>query len=119
VIAARDADDRAARLGNAEEAKAALARAEKNNDASLARAIALRAYEESRAPFGGSGWGDVLRGYSGSRPGVADDVAELAQITSSSLQTDFMRGIQLHVMKPGELERYGDGQLEALAASAE
>jgi hypothetical protein len=116
IIAARDADDRAARLGDAEEAKAALARAEKNNDAGLARAIALRAYQESRTPFGGSGWGDVLRGYSGSRPGVAEDVAELARITTSSLQQDFMNGIQLHVMKPNELDRYGESQLQALAA---
>jgi hypothetical protein len=117
IIAARDADDRAARLENAEEAQRALARAEKNNDASLARAIALRAYEEARTPFGGSGWGEVLSGYSGSRPGVSEDVAELARITTSSFQQDFMRGIQLHVMKPGELERYGDQQIDAIAAS--
>jgi hypothetical protein len=46
VIAARDADDRAACYTTPEEAQLALSRTEAKGDKSLARSIALRAYQE-------------------------------------------------------------------------
>ena len=56
VIAARDTDDRAARYTTPEEAQLALSRAVANGDKSLARSIALRAYQETQGPFGGGAW---------------------------------------------------------------
>jgi len=56
VIAARDADDRAARYTTPEEAQLALSRTEAKGDKSLARSIALRAYQETQGPFGGGAW---------------------------------------------------------------
>jgi hypothetical protein len=79
------------------------------------RSIALRAYNESGSPFGVGAWGDVLRSYSGARPGVADDVATLADLRTSSLGRDFSRGIMLHVSKPHALSGINDVQIETLA----
>ena len=56
VIAARDADDRTARYTTPEEAQLALSRAVADGDKSLARSIALRAYQETQGPFGGGAW---------------------------------------------------------------
>jgi hypothetical protein len=116
VIAARDADDRAARLQTADEAQAALNRANQNGDKTLARAIALRAHTESQGPFGGGQWGNVLRNYAGDRPGVAEDVAELASMTSGGIQKDFNRQMLLNVAAPGELGRLTDAQIATIAA---
>jgi hypothetical protein len=105
IIAARDADDRASRLESADEAASALARAEKNQDASLARAIALRAYQEAKSPFA-RGWAEVLSSYSGSRPGAAEDVAELARLSSDSLEKSMARGFVFNVTAPSEVGRF-------------
>jgi hypothetical protein len=115
VIAARDADDRAARITSPDEAAAALARAEKNQDQILARAIALRASEEATSPLGHPGWSSVLASYSGSRPGVASDVETLAAVTSNSTAKIMSRGMIMSVDRPGELGGLTNPQLAALA----
>jgi hypothetical protein len=117
AVSARDADDRAARLSTPEEARAALDRATVNGDTVLARSIALKAYQEAQGPFGGGAWGDVLRSYGGSRPGVAADLAELANVSRSSNQKSLNRAALFGaVAKPAELRRYSDGQIATIAA---
>ena len=121
VVAQRDADDRAARLTTPEEAQAALSRAEANGDTSLARSIALKAYQEGSngiaAAVGGAGWNDVLASYSGARPGVAQDVAELTSVRKASPQKSLNRAALFGaVAKPSELARYSDGQIANIAA---
>jgi hypothetical protein len=47
---------------------------------------------------------------------VTADIEELADLSSSSLHKDFERGVLLNVPKPGDVGRYSDSQLEAIAA---
>jgi hypothetical protein len=101
VIAQRDADDRALRYESPQEAQTALARAESNGDTSLARAIALRAHSELQTPFGSlSGWKDVLTSFAGSRPGAAEDIAELTDITVATPQGNLNRSMAFSVSPP-------------------
>jgi hypothetical protein len=97
-----------------EEAKNALARAEQNGDASLSRAIALRAFNESGSgPLADRAWGDVLRSYSGPRYGVAEDVTALADLSANSLERGMIRGMMLSVTQPSELRGFNADHLAA------
>jgi hypothetical protein len=59
----------------------------------------------------------VLGSYSGARPGVAQDIATLANLTGNSNQRNFNRAAFFGaVSKPRELSRYSDSQIANIAA---
>jgi hypothetical protein len=118
AISARDADDRSASLNTADEALALLQRAEVNGDKVLARAIALRAYGESRSPIGGWAWGPVVDAYTARRPEVAAKMAELTQARRRDVQVSLGRAFIFIVDKPREIGRLSDTQIRALANQA-
>lgn len=72
AVSARDADDRAGRLDNAESALDALLKTERNSDPVLARAIVLRAWE--------MGWDTVVDRYAITHPKVTSQLAELGSL---------------------------------------
>lgn len=74
VIAYRDAQDRAQRLGDHTEALATLERATLSGDKSLATAILLKAVD--------SGWRSVINAYSESNPGTSEALSDLASIAA-------------------------------------
>ena len=83
AISARDAQDRAGRLTDPQEAAALLARAEQNGDPTLARAIAHHALQQSRSamtPSAGDAWEGVLAAFVDARPHMTPVVEELAMI---------------------------------------
>ncbi|SMG34914.1 hypothetical protein [Agreia pratensis] len=72
VIAFRDAQDRADRLADPEEAIALLNRAEVSGDKSLSSAVLLKAVT--------SGWRSVTRAYSAEYPDTAEKLSDLQQV---------------------------------------
>jgi hypothetical protein len=75
VIAERDAQDRAAKLGSADDAASMLVRAQDLGDDSLAKAVAAHAHSR--------GWHDVTERYAAAT-GVAGDLDELHQLPSGA-----------------------------------
>lgn len=118
AISARDADDRAARVETPAEAQELLDRAEQNGDTVLARAIALRAYRASRSePLGQAVWGEVVEGYAEGHPDAAAAMAKIDQARRDDVAANVQSMFIFAVPKPGDLARYTDYQLRAMAAS--
>lgn len=72
LIAARDADDRAARLESSDEAEGMLHRALRSDDNVLALAVARKAIE--------NGWVEVTERFKAERPGQAQAFGELGAV---------------------------------------
>lgn len=72
ALSFRDASDRAAKLEDANAAMQALGTAQMSGDATLARAIVMRAWQ--------AGWSNVTDTYAVNNPAVTDQLAELSAI---------------------------------------
>ncbi|MFC7925479.1 hypothetical protein [Microbacterium laevaniformans] len=89
IIAFRDAQDRADRFQNADEARPVLERALRQQDKSLAAAIFRRAIE--------SGWGSVVQAYTNAHPESADLIREIELLTREK-ENGLMRSVPYMVM---------------------
>ena len=109
AISARDADDRAAQLETPADALDLLGRADRNGDASLSRAIALRAYTEFtvRGFWGDSDWGNVLVAYVQDRPTDAPKIDALITSYRSSPADSASTMFTFAVPKPNEVAAAG------------
>lgn len=76
ILVYRDAEDRAAKLANADDAAAMLARATENGDTLLARAVAGYAHSKK--------WQNVTESYA-EAAGLADDLDELNTLPSGAM----------------------------------
>ncbi|MFI6767264.1 hypothetical protein [Streptomyces sp. NPDC050355] len=119
VVARRDANDRAGKLEDPREAKAALQRAEMEGDATMAQAIATRAAQ--------NGWGDVLADYTATRPGFTAAAEEFNSLPDpDDWQWKFAHTGQflagppsvLSNASPQEIERLAQQDMEAPAADS-
>lgn len=110
-LAWRDAQDRAAQIGDIKEAQRLLNRATRGGDESLARAIAAQAAE--------LGWGDVLKAYFADKPKDAARYDEWAQLKrdENSIQAKFDRSSTYVLFSPSEISKLQPHQIEQLAAS--
>lgn len=83
AISTRDAQDRASRLSRPSDATELLARAERNGDDALARAVAQHAAQQARAAATAglsAAWDGVLGQFIDARPSLLEVVKELASI---------------------------------------
>jgi hypothetical protein len=120
VVSNRDAADRAERLTSPADAAAMLARAERSGDEPLARAVAAAAFDQVSAigAIGDPGpWGQVVDDYAARRPGKADAINELAQLSGSS-QLNARNLFAFVLPKPPEIAHLQHGQLQTLIANA-
>lgn len=117
AISARDADDRAAQLEDPIEAARLLDRADRNGDDSLARSIAMRAFEELYSAFGDRRWVDVLEAYVETRPRLAPKIDQLLEMQRSADGDRFMNAMWFVVPKPTEVDQMGPTALMAIRAS--
>jgi hypothetical protein len=118
AISTRDAGDRAAQLETPAEALGLLQLAAVNNDESLARAIAQRAFTEvTSGVFGRDlGWGEPLDYFASTHPQLVDP---LNQLTSLQRTDVFAVEAFFVIPKPSELGNLNDYAIAALAASSE
>ncbi|SDD89932.1 hypothetical protein [Nocardioides lianchengensis] len=115
AISVRDADDRASRLEDADEALKLLRRAEGNGDTVLSRAIAQHAFGRRNDFFGGD-WAGVVDAYSEAHPQVASKISELANLRSESIKSGFAAAFVFSIHKPSELDRMGLHAAQAMAS---
>lgn len=115
AISARDADDRASRLESSDEALNLLARADMNGDEVLARAIAMRAYNEYvNDPFQGRKWAEVVNTFAEDRPNIEKKIETLEEQRKS--QSNWLQaGVTFWLPKPSELTGLSTEQIRALA----
>lgn len=105
VMSFRNACDRAAELQDAPSALRALDTAQRGNDATLARAIVMRAWQ--------AGWSNVTDTYAATNPKLTDQLAELAALrhhldsTVSVIGGDMITSLR----RPAELEMVNADQL--------
>ena len=108
VIERRDAADRAAKLGSAEEAQAALRLAEANGDTHLAQAIAGQSYA--------NGWADVVHTWLDANPQAHDTASKLQELPDP---TDgvwrMQQAMTYSVAQPTELGGMPDHHVDRLA----
>lgn len=111
VVAFRDAQDRAGKHSNVDEAQAALDRAHMTGDHLMAKAVALNAADR--------GWGGVLQSYALNHPEVQAPLDELSQLTadSNSKTAAMGRAMSYSITLPRELSSYRN-TLPQLAAQA-
>ena len=116
AISARDADDRATRLEQPNEALELLIRSEENGDGVLARAIAQHAYRNynQQGDILGRHWATVLDKYLETRPDVAEKLEKLSAARRDSVTNNLRAGMVFSLHKPRELDRAGN--LQAVAA---
>lgn len=115
AISVRDADDRASRLEDADEALSLLRRAEDNGDVVLSRAIALHAFGKRNEFFGGD-WAGVVDAYAEAHPQVAEKIVKLATLRTDTINTSVASAFVFSIFKPSELDRVRSTQLTALLA---
>lgn len=117
AISVRDAADRAARLGDPQEALSLLQMADENGDEVLARAVAQQSYRHTKAAaFGDEEWSTVLAEYLGSRPEVAEKVARLEEAQAADLETNFRNEGYFFLVPPSEVSRLSDSAMAALTS---
>lgn len=115
AISYRDAQDRAANVGDEQTALRLLSRAEISGDTSLAKALAARALDE--------GWNAAINQYADATPGSEAKFNELIDIESHGKGSSGMAQILGAAMaytieKPSELNMYNmESQLASLANS--
>ena len=116
VLADRDARQFAAGLTTPGEAAKALAAADLRGDASLARAIAERAWMERGDTDLGGHWSAALDAYAGHDPQRQQDLAELARLDDGGGRAARLSDALYRTLpRPADLQM---GSIEALAASA-
>lgn len=93
AISVRDAEDRASRLETANEARDLMARAKRNGDTTLERAIAQEAYQRSNDQLGGHHWAQILDDYIADRPVAAKKLRELRENTPGNFESEFSNTI--------------------------
>lgn len=108
AISRRDAADRAEQLESPTQAAALLARAERQGDEPLARAIAERSYEMR--------WTDVANQFLETRPDVAPRFEELWEHVEPNMQQILHDALQLEA-RPEELGTMSDYEIDRLATS--
>lgn len=122
AISYRDAQDRVREIANGGEAQQMMARALRNGDDLLARALFDRGWELRGDRIANSGWGEVVNAYvSEMRPDLADDFSELAHLQQINTRERRMHeAIETGVHTPAELS--GENYMspaEQLAAARE
>ncbi|MCX5211472.1 hypothetical protein OG689_19625 [Kitasatospora sp. NBC_00240] len=110
VLARRDAHERAAQLDDPREASAALKRAERDGDTSMAQAIAARAVEW--------GWADLINEYAATRPNWAGNMRALQELPDvDSGPAKLRAAITYGVPQPSELNGLPEYSVNSLAAT--
>jgi hypothetical protein len=117
AISQRDAEDRAAQLENGDQALALLARAQRNGDQHLARAVASVAFERSQHPLTAPTWQPVVQAFADANPGTAAKLQQLADLRRDQTTNGLTNAILLSTPKPSELDGLNDGQIQELADS--
>jgi len=107
AISRRDADDRVSKVDNATDALDLLARAERQQDEPLARAIAERAYEMR--------WPQVADAFLESRPQLNDPFTELWTQTERGIGDILRDGFTIESSRPPELAGLSDSRIKQLA----
>lgn len=108
VIVRRDAADRAAKLGSAEEAQAALRMAEVNGDTHLAQAIAGQSYA--------NGWRGVVQSWIEANPQASATNEQLSQLPDpNDGKWKLQQAITYSVAQPAELGGMPDYHVDRLA----
>lgn len=103
AISYRDAQDRVAAIDGSDQQQAVrlLTQAERSGDNHLAKAVALRAFEE--------GWVDVLNSYADSHPGTEAKIQELLDMqpnnSSAALAAVLGAAMTYELPRPAELGR--------------
>lgn len=110
-VSRRDAGDRVSQIQDSEELRALLARAERNGDEVLARAIAERALELSDI--------DTMNDFLGTRPAFDDAAQRLWDQKTTGEEVTFMLGVQVHVDRPADLTGLQDWELQSLVTENE
>jgi hypothetical protein len=113
LIAHRDAQDRAAQITDAGEGKRLLARAMRDHDDSLARAIVGHAAEQ--------GWKEVVVTYYADKPDLAAKYEEWAQTVRAERRPDtrFRRSLTYMLPTPTELSKLQPHEIEYIAHDGE
>lgn len=118
AVSMRDAYDRANQVQSAAEAATLLHQADVTGDDHLARALASRAFDgaSSGSVFAGADdWGQVLNSYTTTRPEVAAKLQELTDAQQSGVKASLDLSGYTYLVKPDELARASDYQVELLA----
>lgn len=89
AISVRDAEDRASSLETANEARDLMARAKRNGDTTLERAIAREAYQRNNDQLGGHHWAQILDDYIADRPVAAKKLQALRDNSPGSFESEF------------------------------
>ncbi|MUL39708.1 hypothetical protein FZ103_00685 [Streptomonospora sp. PA3] len=114
AISRRDAQDRAARVEDATEARELLRRAERNGDEHLAQAIAARAVE---FPLDVE-WSAIVDEYVSTRPKAAEALARLRELPDpNDVAYGFRVEMQFAVVPTGALASKRPDQVDSLAAT--
>ncbi len=120
IMAIRQADEIASRITDPEKARAAMNKADRNNDHDLLRALAEQCFLHAGDIQHGQAWQNLFDQWADSQYGGSDAVEEIREIRSE--QTDATRKLQRQsVFGVGVLpeEVRGYGNLGALAAEAD
>lgn len=120
IMAIRQADEIASRITDPEKARAAMNKADRNNDHDLVRALAEQCFLHTGDIQYGQAWRNLLDQWAENQYGGSDAVAEIQKIRFE--QTDATRKLQREsVFGVGVLpeEVRGYGNLGALAAQAD
>ncbi|MEV0626014.1 hypothetical protein [Nonomuraea wenchangensis] len=113
VVAFNDAQDRAARLTDVKEAERLLAKAQRNGNDVLARAIAEHSAE--------MGWRNITATYLESKPGAAETYTEWERTAreDNNPQARFHRAADYILPSPSEISALQPHQVEQLANSGD
>lgn len=116
AISFRDAQDRADRLENVDQAKALLARAHRNGDVALERAVLGKGFEV--------GWVEVVDAYIECRPADTEAIDQLIGLNATEAGTTgaaarLTENATYNPGMPTELQGLGDLRVAALAADVD
>ncbi|HEY3530391.1 MAG TPA: hypothetical protein VGK78_14690 [Nocardioides sp.] len=117
AISARDAADRASRVETAGEAASLLEMAENNGDEVLARAVAMHAFGMRHDILSGD-WGSIVDAYASTRPDVAEQIVELANVQRDTVMTNVAAAFVFSIHTPPELDSLTGTQVRALVDGA-
>ncbi|MBV8310555.1 MAG: hypothetical protein JO344_09245, partial [Planctomycetaceae bacterium] len=109
ILVYRDAEDRAAKLANADDAEAMLARATEKGDTLLARAVAGYAHSKK--------WQNVTESYA-EAAGLADDLDELNALPSGAMLKTAVTALFSLPMPPELRTLLGDTSVARLHRTA-
>jgi hypothetical protein len=102
----RDAQERIAKVKQADELGEVMESASSSGDDMLLRAAFARAWRESTNPFGNDAWAGLVAEYAAQNPGVVRDLDALRSLTTVRGATrSFLERMGMTVAKPQELNR--------------